>query len=79
MKSLWLSPQTGSGLGNDGVDVADELDDDHQQQREQDVAAVVGEDGRRLRVLVQGPAIDKKTQHQGHEEQPHQDLAWRGK
>lgn len=35
----------------------------------------LGEDGRRLRVLVQGPAIDKKTQHQGHEEQPHQDLA----
>ena len=47
-----LSPQTGPGPCNDGVDVTDQLDDNHQQQGQQDVPAVVAEDGRRLGLLI---------------------------
>lgn len=65
------SPEAGPGPGNDGVDVADELDEDHQQQGQQDVGAVVGVDG-----PGRGghPAIDQQTQQQDQKEKP-QDLS----
>ena len=69
------SPEAGPGPGNDRVDVADQLDDNHQQQGDQDVAAVKVVDFGRLGVHLHEPLKDQETQHQGQEKQAHQDLA----
>ena len=71
---MW--PEAGSGPGQDGVDAAEELDDDHQEQGGEDVGGVVAEHGRSLGARLQEPAIHQQAEHQAQQKQSHQHIAW---
>ena len=72
MACMFIDQFEKKSKGLDGCGIEQLLE---RYSRQQDVPAVVTEDGRGLRLLVHCPTQDKKTQHQSQEKQPHQDLA----